>query len=276
MNEVDVCLVTYHTEDHPRLQYLPLTITSCLQQTALGRLLILDNGSSPALGAFLDTYDDPRIERYRFEVNFQEPAWQFLAEKTTAPFLCFMCDDDFFTSPEALERLSGSLQLPSQGIAFPNASEAIQGPAILFGSLDFNRLFAMCFLPLSGTVFRRELISCVTEMNSFQGDWYMWLEMAYCRDIVPVVGTLMGYRRHPGSDTDSLGYGQNLFLSVMMELWEKWLKRGYVPSEKTWKLMQQNLLDTLNKSNVSFRQGVEYLDQFSQIKNLYGFQTRRS
>jgi glycosyltransferase involved in cell wall biosynthesis len=230
--DVSVCLCTYHTEEHPTIQWLSGCIQSILAQDGVDlQLIILDNGSGPEVAAILDGIDDPRVIRVRFEKNHQDHAFGTMAEMATGRYTCLFCDDD--------EMLPGCLE--GQVKIMDASGAALAAPTNLGDDeLNFATLFIRCFIPVSGTLFRSTFNHLVRqEMTSIEGDWALWLAIAAQGSIIRVPVGRINQRIHEGSDTSMNGFGAGKFVEDHIRIWKSWIiNRGYVPSEiQLWSMV---------------------------------------
>ncbi len=96
---VSVIMPTYN-----RVDYLPLAIDSVLNQTYRNlELLIIDDGSTDATSALVNSYNDSRIY-----YSYQDNQGQSVARKSglnnaRGAFICFLDSDDIM-KPDKLER----------------------------------------------------------------------------------------------------------------------------------------------------------------------------
>lgn len=257
MSKVSVLLPTFN-----RPQWVGESIESILSQEGCDiELLILDNGSEPDTAAVLDRYTDPRIKRFRVEVNGSEGNHHsYLAKRATGQYIVLWTDDDVMI-PGTLQKKCrfldenpqiGAVYTPSlQNLGNEITSSPIGRPYhvdVLEDALPISMLIQANYVCMMTVVFRSEFLDVLIHSTETEngcsplGDWSLWLEMASKTKFAYLNFESVIIRLHDNSDSNRRGMKEEGFMKYALRIWDDWLGRGIEPILGAWDRMRLGYL----------------------------------
>lgn len=260
--KVSVLLPTFN-----RPNWLKESVESVLSQEGVDfELVILDNGSGQETRDYLSTVQDPRVRRYRNEVNSREygrSAWPDLLALATGEYFVLWTDDDVMEPGNLAAKAKALDESPGIGMVFSPVYEidaaggrvGIQSHGFVTEPVTFKSLFCHNQIPMPSAMVRKEYASAFEHCEEFGlwADWAFWLEIAFASAIGYVPTPLVKYRIHSGSDSESRGVNDGGFLALYPKIWGHWLDRGHVPSQEDWELMRKAYLFMANATFLGFQ-----------------------
>lgn len=213
---ISVCIPAYNSD-----RYIAGTIESVLNQTYPDfELVIVDDGSTDRTESLLESFTDPRIRRYRNDVNlgFAEN-WNRAASLARGEFVKLLCHDDVIY-PECLERQAAVLADPAHGsVQLVTSARDVIGPdgrrimtrscPLGVGTIrghDAIRGSARRGTNVIGepsvTLFRRKVLEQTgpfSGANRFMIDLEMWTRMLRHGDLFALPERLSAFRIAAGS-----------------------------------------------------------------------------
>ena len=245
--KISVIIPTYN-----RVDYLPRTINSLLQQTLPAReIIVVDDGSQDATRERIEAdYKDTVRYIYR-ENGGLSAARNTGGQQVTGEAVLFLDSDDLL-APTALARLSAELQsVPNAALAFCRAryinaaDHAIAIPntaledAIPEGEAWQKLLPSNCIRSAGGVLIRRDALETAGEWDETlraSEDWEMWLRIAESgRAFLRVPEPLLLYRVHG----DNMSGNRVLMFETRLKVYRKHLARHAPGSERHQRVQAQ-------------------------------------
>lgn len=255
-----VLLPHYHTTDHPRRHLINEVVARILATPIPLKLVILDNGSEPSLLKELFPFDlqkDKEINVIRLEQNNPNP-WLYLSQfapRTYDDYVCWMCDDDLVT-PRVLADAAHVLDRS------PFSPLVMSDPNNPLEHVTFDDAFTRNPCHWSGTVFRSCYLSRLEESQqglTVDQDWAFWLELLRYGASPNLQRPLIEPIPVQNTDTSTNGFGKAKFVHEHIILWNRWLMENYRPTPRQWELMSATMLWYLERTHISFHEGLELL-----------------
>jgi len=254
MSKVSVIFPTYN-----RSKWLCEAIDSVLAQKGVElELMVLDHGSGPKTQVALDRYNDPRLQKFRYEFNrhpSQRCPWTFMSEQATGDYIVFFSDDDIML-PGCLSRKTEMLDShPEHGFVFSSVdlidAKGVSGGvsamghpnnADMFNAAPFNELFVGNRICMPSVMFRREYVPIFEHLPfCVLNDWAFWLEIAHVSKGLFIKDATIKYRIHNNSDSKIDGVIKGEFYRNYIAIWQHWISRGHVPTDSDKKIMRSKL-----------------------------------